>query len=114
MSSKKKSKIWTASSDATAGMMVGQNFSAMVADRNNFAIVSKNGVVLTGKSIVFNSLSDNIRHAGFFALMNDFARLVPSTIVTPQPAQMPFPPTQLAVTIQRDMAFTLALMNPII
>ena len=114
MANKQKStvKIWTATRDSQAGFMVMENKALMVADRNNFVATTKNGTIITGKSIVLNTASENIRNGGLFVKMNDLVQMVPTTLVTPMPGQVPFPPLAFVTTIMKDMGFMLAMMNP--
>jgi len=105
-------KIWTATKDSQAGFMVAEEKAYMVANRNNFVATSKNGTIITGKSIVLNVTSENIRNGGLFVKMNDFVQMIPTTLVTPMPGQIPFPPLAFITTIMKDMGFMTALMNP--
>lgn len=109
---KATAKIWTASKDSQAGFMVMEDKAVMAADRNNFVSTTKNGTVITGKSIVLNTVSENIRNGGLFIKMNDLVQMVPTTLVTPMPAQVPFPPLAFVTTILKDMGFMTALLNP--
>jgi len=42
--------------------------------------------------------------------MNDFVQLIPQTVVTPIPNQIPFPPLGFATSIARDLPFFLAML----
>ena len=105
-------KIWTATRDSQAGFMVMENKAYMVADRNNFVGVTKNGTVIAGKSIVLNVTSENIRAGGLFVKQNDIVQMVPQTLVTPMGSQTPFPPLGLMSSVMKDMGFMTALLNP--
>jgi len=85
-------KIWTATRNSKAGFMVSEETVIMAADRNNFFAASKDGVIASGQSIVLNTTSENIRNGGAFVKMNDFTQLIPTTLVTPMPSQIPYPP----------------------
>ena len=106
---KKKVKIWTAVKDAQAGVMVTEKEALLVADRNNYVAATPNGVVLAGKSIVRNVTSENIRQGGIFVKMNDLTQMVPTTLVTPMPGHIPFPPLGFVMDIVKDMPFFIAM-----
>ena len=106
---KEKVKIWTAVRDAQAGFMVTEKKAAMIADRNNYMSVSKNGSLISGKSITLNTTSENIRNGGIFVKMNDITQMIPTTLVTPMPGQIPFPPLGMLMGILKDMPFFLAM-----
>lgn len=112
MSQKKKVKIWTAARDSSAGFMITENKAFMVADRANHFVASPNGAIITGKSVVLNTTSENIRNGGLFVKMNDLTQMVPTTLVTPMPGQIPFPPLGFVTAMVKDLAFMIALMNP--
>lgn len=112
MTQKKNIKIWTATSKSSAGFMVTEKKALMIADRQNYVAATPNGTVITGKSIVLNTSSENIRNGGLFVKMNDFTQMIPTTLTTPMPGQIPFPPLGLISGIVKDMAFMMALMNP--
>lgn len=112
MTQKNKVKIWTASENTAAGFMVTENKAYMIADRSNHFVASPNGAIITGKSIVFNTTSENIRAGGFFIKMNDIVQMIPTTLVTPMPSQVPFPPLGFVSAIVKDLAFVTAMMNP--
>lgn len=105
-----KIKIWKAVDDAEAGLQVTQNSAILAGNRSNFVAATKNSVVITGQSISFGTVSENIRKGGFFIEMNDFIQMVPTTLVTPMPAQIPFPPLGLVVNIVKDLPFFLAML----
>lgn len=100
---KKNIKIWTATRDSRAGVMVTENEACMVAEGNNYVSVSKNGIALSGKGISFQTVSENQTHGGVFIKMNDIVQMIPTTLVTPMPAQVPFPPLAFASEIVEDM-----------
>lgn len=106
---KKHVKVWTAVKNAQAGMMVTENKAYVIANRSNYFAATPNGTVITGQSIVFNTMSENIREGGLFTKMNDIVQMIPTTLVTPMPAHIPFPPLGFANAIIEDMPFFLAM-----
>lgn len=105
-----KVKVWRASKTATAGFMTGENFAVMAGTKTNFVVASDTGVGISGKSISFMTTSENIRHGGLFILTNDFLRMIPQTLVTPMPSQVPYPPIGLVSNVVKDLPFFLALL----
>lgn len=110
MSSKKNVKIWTAVDNAKAGFMVTPSASFMVGSKTNFIVADKTGITLAGKGISFGTTSENIRTGGLFVGMNDFVKMIPSTIVTPIPKQIPFPPLALVTNTLKDLPMFLAML----
>ena len=110
MSSKKDYKIWTAVSGGP-GMMVTPEDAFLIGNKNNFIVANKGGVSIIGNSITLGTVSENIRRGGLFVNMNDFIRMIPSTIVTPIPANIPYPPLGMAATILKDLPFFIAMMG---
>jgi hypothetical protein len=43
--------------------------------------------------------------------MNDIVKMIPTTLVTPMPGQIPFPPLALITGIMKDMPFFIAMLN---
>ena len=110
MSSHKDIRIWRVSKDSTAGVEIGPTHALMAANRNNFFVATEIGLGLAGNSVSFMLPSEKIRHGGFFIRQNDFLQMIPSTIVTPNPNQIPFPPFGLVSSIIKDMPAFLGLL----
>lgn len=111
MPSNKNVKIWRATKHAPAGVMVDQNVAALIGSQKNFVVAHNVGVTIAGKSTTILTPSENVRRGGFFVEMNDFVKLVPSTLVTPMPQQVPFPPLGIISSVMRDMPFFLAMIG---
>ena len=111
MSSDRRVRVWRVSKESKAGMEVTENAAIIAGDRNNFVAAHQSGVTLMGKSINFGCSSENQRHGGFFVRMNDFVQMVPTTLVTPMPAQIPWPPFGLASSIIKDLPLFLAMLG---
>lgn len=111
---KKHVRIWTAVKDAQAGIMVTEKKALVIADRNNYFAATPNGSVITGKSIVFNTMSENVRDGGMWTRYNDLVQMIPTTLVTPMPAHIPFPPLGFAMGILDDLPFFLAMAAGVI
>lgn len=106
-----KFKIWTASRTAEGGFMVTPDSVVMAGSKKNFVAADASGVYLGGGgSISFNTTAENIRMGGLFVQMNDFLRMIPSTIMTPIPPTIPFPPLALPAMIGFNLPFFMALL----
>lgn len=108
--SSKTVKIWKASKTSNAGMMITEKSAFLIGGRNNFVAVGDTGVAVVGKSIAFSTTSENLRQGGLWVQMNDFVRMVPQSVVTPMPSQIPFPPIGLVTSVMKDLPFFFALM----
>ncbi len=107
---KKNIKIWKATNSAKAGMMITDRSAYLIGSPGNFVVADRNGVTIMGKSISFGTTSENIRAGGLFVKMNDFVQMIPTTLVTPMPGQVPFPPLGLVSGLAKDMPFFFAMM----
>lgn len=105
-----KIKVWKANKDSLAGFMVTESSVVMAGSKSNFIAIDNTGIALGGKSISFNTASENQRHGGFFVKMNDFVQMIPKTIVTPIPSQIPFPPLGMITQVAKDLPFFFAML----
>jgi len=105
-----KYKIWTASRTAEGGFMVTPDSVVMAGSPKNFVAADASGVYIGGGgSISFNTTSENIRTGGLFVQLNDFLRMIPSTIMTPIPPIIPFAPLALPVMVAASLPWFLGL-----
>jgi hypothetical protein len=104
-------KIWKASKDAVAGFMVTDNMAVMAGNASNFIAIDKTGIAISGKGISFNTVSENQRHGGVFVKMNDFVQMIPKTIVTIIPSQVPYAPVGMLTQVTKDLPFFLAMIG---
>ena len=109
MAAQERYKIWKASDDSDAGMMVTNEGAFVVGNERNFMVAGKLGVNITGKSISFGTVSENMRVGGLFINMNDFVKMVPQTLTTPVPSQIPFPPIEFAMNVVADLPTFIAM-----
>jgi hypothetical protein len=103
-------KIWKATKEGIAGFMVTERAAYMVGSETGFIVANQIGVGIAGKSISFMTTSENIRQGGIFIQMNDFIRMIPQTLMTPVPSQVPFPPLGMVTSVVKDLPFFLALL----
>lgn len=106
--SKARFKIWKATTDSAAGFMITPDTAVMAGSPKNFIAVNESSTYISGPISLVTS-GEQIRQGGLFIHMNDFVRMIPSTIVTPIPPQIPFPPVQLFASIAKQMPFVLAM-----
>lgn len=102
-------RVWKASRTATAGIVINENSALMIGNENNLVAVDDAGVTIAGP-ISLVAEAHNIRRGGLFVGLNDFTDMIPSTIITPLPKQIPLPPIQGLVGVARDVAFFTALL----
>lgn len=108
----KNIKVWRATPQSPAGFQVEEKVAYVVGNRTNFIAVGQAGVVLSGGSgVSFNTTSENVRRGGLFIEMNDLVKMIPTTLVTPMPGQIPFPPLAIVTSILKDMPFFVAMLN---
>lgn len=110
MSSEQKTRIWKAVPDSKAGFMVTPDSVAMAATSSNFIVIDQHGTSIAGP-ISFMTTSEQIRQGGLFVQMPDFVRMVPSSVVTPIPPQIPFPPIALIAGFALSAAYLAALLK---
>jgi len=87
---KNKVKVWRLAG-GKAGLMLSEDTAVMSSSDKNFIAVGPNGISISGP-INMMTTSENIRKSGVFVDMNDFAKIMPSTIVSPIPPSIPMPP----------------------
>ncbi len=105
-----KSKCWKISKDAKAGLTVSQDTAILAGTDKNFIAIGPTGTTIAGPLNIMTG-SDNIRTGGLFVQMNDFVKMIPGTIVTPIPQNIPFPPVALFAFVALSMPGLLALLK---
>jgi len=102
-------RIIRASKIAKAGIKITEQSISIVGDERNLINVDDRGITLKGPiSIVADGA--NIRRGGLFVGLPDFLQMIPSTMFTPLPQQVPFPPIAGLVNIGKDVAFFASLL----
>jgi len=102
-------KIWKADLNSAAGFMTTPDFSVMAGSKSAFFAVSKKGCFISGPLTLITT-GEQIRKAGLFVGMNDFVKMIPSTVVTPIPEQIPFPPVAFFTSVTKSLPFALAML----
>lgn len=102
-------KIWKVSQDNESGFMVTPDSTVMAGNSKNFIVANENGVTISGPLSIMTT-SEQIRQGGLFVQMPDFIRMIPQTIVTPIPSQIPVPPVAMFASIAISIPFLMALL----
>jgi hypothetical protein len=108
--SKLQYRIWRATPDSEAMVAVSDSAAYLIGNSDTFVCADNTGVAINSSSISFNTTSENIGHAGFFIEENDFFNMMPSTIITPVPQRLPFPPLGFVSVILQDLPVFLAAL----
>lgn len=103
------SRVWKASRTATSGMVLNEDSVLMIGTKDNMIAVDDAGVTISGP-ISLVAEAHNIRRGGLFVGLNDFTDMIPSTIITPLPKQIPLPPIQGVINLAKDVAFFTSLL----
>ena len=104
-----RAKIWKATLESDAQFAVTEKSTYMVGAPNRFIKVNENGTTIYGPvSIVAGT--ESIKTGGMFTSLPNLIKMVPSTVVTPIPDQIPFPPINIAVDLAEDVSFFATLL----
>lgn len=104
-----KAKIWKATLGADAQFAVTEKSAFMVGAPNRFIKVNENGTTIYGPvSIVAGT--ESIKTGGMFVSLPNLIKMIPSTMVTPIPDQIPFPPLNIASDLAEDVSFFATLL----
>jgi len=106
---KSRFKIWKASTDSATGFMVTPEYAVMAGAQSAFVAVSKEGCAISGP-VSFITTGEQTRKAGLFVGMNEFVRMIPSTIVTPIPPHIPLPPVAFFASVALSLPFVMAML----
>jgi len=102
-------KIFRSSRQSEAGLMLTEKSASLLGSQGNFVVCDERGVTIKGP-ISLVAQSSDIRTGGLFVGLNDFLEMIPSTLVTPIPKKIPFPPVFALSGIQTDVAFFMSLL----
>ncbi len=105
----KTSKVWKATTKSKASFMITETAATMLGTEKNLVRADENGVTISGPISMVTD-AGNIRRGGLFVGLNDFTDMIPSTIVTPIPKQIPFPPLSSIMRLTQDLAFFQSLL----
>jgi hypothetical protein len=104
-----KTRVFRVSKTSKSSILLEDDKVSVIGDSRHFIVVDSKGITLKGPlSIVADSMG--IRRGGLFVGLNDFLEMIPSTIVTPIPQRIPFPPVFAVADMVRDVAFFTAML----
>jgi hypothetical protein len=102
-------RVIRSSKNANASLVLSDNSAKLVGDSRHFIAVDERGVTIKGPiSLVTDGTG--IRRGALFVQMPDMIRMIPSTIVTPLPSQIPIPPIHGLINLKMDTALFLSLL----
>jgi hypothetical protein len=102
-----RARVIRTSDTSKASIYMEDESVSIIGNKDNFIVCDGRGITLRGPiSIVADGM--NIRTGGLFVGINDFMAMIPSTIVTPMPQKIPFPPVHYLKNIAKDTAFFIA------
>jgi hypothetical protein len=102
-------RVYKASTAGKASVEIGEASVAVAGDSRHFIVVDDRGTSIKGPiSIISDAMGT--RRGGLFVGINDFLHMIPSTLVSPIPNQIPVPPIQGMTAITKDVAFFLAML----
>lgn len=104
-----RTRVFRTSQSSPASVMVTDTSASVIGDDKHFIICDERGTTIKGPvSIVADGPGRRV--GGLFVGGNDFMNCVPSTIVTPIPQLIPFPPIFAVVNIAKDVSFFASLL----
>jgi len=105
----KRTRVVRTANDSKAALLVEDNAVSVIGDKDHFIVCDERGITLKGPiSIVADAMGR--RSGGLFVEMSDLLSMIPSTIVTPFPQKIPFPPALGVVNMAKDVSFFMALL----
>jgi hypothetical protein len=102
-------RVYRSSKTAKAGLFIQESAVSIVGDKRHFIVADHRGITIRGP-ISMVATSESIRKGGLFVGLNDYVEQLPSTIITPLPRNIPFPPVHMVANVVKDLAFFLAFL----
>src|SRR6185436_16490520 len=97
-------KVWKTSRTATSSIVINEESALVIGTKDNLVAVNEHGTTISGP-ISLATDAKSVRRGGLFVGLNDFTDMIPSTMVTPIPKQLPIPPLQGLIGIANDVGF---------
>lgn len=104
-------KVWKASINSSAKMTVTDDSAYVIGSENRFIKVNANGTTVYGPMSIIAG-TESIKTGGMFTQLSNMAKMIPSTMVTPIPDQIPSPPLNIMFDLAGDVAFFASLLSP--
>lgn len=109
MAESKTARVFRTNPESKASIYLQDEAVSIIGDQRHFVTADNRGVTIKGPvSIIADATG--IRTGGLFVGLNDFLQMIPSTMWTPIPKHVPFPPVFALTNIARDVAFFISLL----
>ena len=109
MAASPRSRVIRTSNKSKASLYLTDTSATLAGDENHFVTADDTGIYLKGPiSIVTDGAG--VRTGGLFVGINEFLNMIPSTIVSPIPQKVPFPPVFAVQNLVQDLSFFLSLL----
>lgn len=104
-----KVKVWRVAPEARALFQVTEDSAIMAGSGKNFIVVDQNGTTIRGP-VSIAAMGSGQRTGGLWVGTPEWARMFPSTVVSPIPQILPVPPLGMVKNITFGVAFGLACL----
>ena len=102
-------RVFRATNKSKSAILLSEESVSLIGDNRHFIVADERGLTFKGPSS-FVSFSNDMRYGGLFVGQSELLQMIPSTIVSPIPHRLPFPPVFGLVNIARDVSFFAALL----
>lgn len=109
MATSPTARVFRTSKASKAAIFLEEESVSMIGDKSHFITCDRRGTTIRG-AVSYVSDSADRRSSGLFVGLTDFMQMIPSTIITPLPHRLPFPPAFAIAGISKDLAFFMSLM----
>jgi len=109
MATSDTARVFRTSKVAKAGLFVEEGAISIVGDKRHFVVADSRGITIRGP-ISMVTTSESIRKGGLFVGLNDYLEQLPSTIISPLPRNVPFPPVYMVANVVKDIALFMAFL----
>ena len=101
MAANENTRVIKANQGAKPGIEVSESVVIIAGDSRHFIAVDERGVTIKGP-VSFVTDAMGVRRGGLFVGINDFLHMIPSTIITPIPQNIPIPPVAGVANLAKD------------
>ena len=110
MANAQTAKVWKSTPEAPSGLQITEDDASLVGNKEHFVVSNNRGTVIHGPLSIATDAA-HVRKGGLWTGTNDFLMMIPSTITTPGPQQIPFPPIFVLTQLAADTAFFMAFLG---
>ena len=109
MSKNPRTRVYRSSKTSKAALEMSEDTAVLAGDSRHLVVVDSRGTTIKGPiSIIADAMG--VRRGALFVGINDFVHMIPSTMMTPIPQQIPFPPVHGLTNLATDVAFFTSLL----